>query len=133
MGKLLSGWPANKAPRRMASAHSSRRTTSSLEADLYPSLNNKYIACSTASKRGSISTPLGTSSDNFSWRIFSLARYKRLPIESVGNKKAAAISSVLKPQRVRNINANWDSSGMAGWQAANNIRNCASSISVSKK
>ncbi len=63
--------------------------------------------------------------------IFRFARTRRLAIVSRGTRKARAISSVLRPPRVRSVRATWASSASAGWQQVKSSSRRSSGIVVS--
>ena len=51
--------------------------------------------------------------------ILFFARTSRCAIVGSGTRNARAISSVVRPPRVRSVNATWESSPSAGWQHVN--------------
>src|SRR5437899_487779 len=113
-GTTTGGSARNSLASRMASAHSSRRISASPRAAEYPSLKTRYR---TAITRGARS---GSSSSDGTWygipapRIFPFARTSRCAMAAGVVKKARAISSVVRPHRVRSVSATCASGASAG-------------------
>ena len=63
--------------------------------------------------------------------ILALARLIRWPIVASGTRNTRAMSTVVKPQIVRNASATCDSGDSAGWQQVNSSRNRSSRLSLS--
>ena len=61
--------------------------------------------------------------------IFALALVRRLAIVASGTRNALAISTVLRPARLRSVKATRASNGSAGWQQVKINRSRSSSIS----
>src|SRR5215472_6929111 len=63
-------------------------------------------------------------------RIFCLARTSRCARVGSGTRKARAISAVVRPQRVRRVNATWASLPSDGWQQVKISRSLSSGYST---
>ena len=63
--------------------------------------------------------------------IFAFARTSRFAIVSSGTRNARAISSFVRPPRVRSVSATWASSASAGWQQVKRSSSRSSGIAVS--
>ncbi len=116
---------------RIASAARSGRSKSAPAVAAYPSVNSRYSTASTAEVRSGSRCGGGTRKGMPAWRIFCLARTRRLAMVCSLTRNALAISAVLSPARVRRVSATWAGTASAGWQQVNINRSRSSGTASS--
>ena len=90
---------------RIASAHSSVRTSRSPDVAVYPSLKIRYTTVHTSASRSASRSGGGTSKRIPASRILRFTRTSRCAIVACAMRNASAISSVVSPASVRSVSA----------------------------